>query len=151
LKLPFISKLKDSLAVVALVVAGGLAIVGHLRFESLREDTRERLELLPRQMMETAVDARSYVAVNHRVYMRAAGESRAAWVKRVQRIYSGEEALSSYMCTRLTGCNVPGGQIEVCTPCSSEPPSQQCIANHQADIDAFCTAFNCNNCPPAGG
>lgn len=89
---------------------------------------------------------RPHTIIDGKVYFQQAGETREAWVARVQRIVAGEERLAEYLCTPLTGCSVPGGTIEVCTPCNASPPSPQCQAEHDADVEAFCIAFQCDQC-----
>jgi hypothetical protein len=99
------------------------------------------------QVMEQAMSNRAYVTIDGHVYYQQPDEKRDAWAARVKRIMTGEESLTTYLCDTLTGCDVPGGEIEVCSPCNANPPSPQCIANHQADVDAFCRTFECENCP----
>jgi hypothetical protein len=73
-------------------------------------------------------------------------ESEGDWAVRNRRIITGEESFTLYICTTLSGCAPPVEEIEVCTPCNSQPPSPACEARHADAVAAFCAEFDCTDC-----
>lgn len=87
-----------------------------------------------------------YVHVQARLWVRGVGESDLDWAARVGRIIRGEEVLGgAYSCRTISGCKVPGGEIEVCVWCD-HPQSPECAARLAASVAAFCEEFDCTDC-----
>jgi hypothetical protein len=81
-----------------------------------------------------------------RVTYRQSNETPQDYARRVHQLVT-QETLSGHLCTTLTGCQ-PGGttEIEHCTPYNGSEPSNQVIAQHEADVAALCEEFDCTDC-----
>lgn len=111
-----------------------------------RVDARvDRAEAAIRNLIQ--MQKRAYFEIDGHIYYQQPGETREAWNERVKVLVDQGQSPDTYLCDTLHRCDVPGGDVTVCTPCNNNPPSPQCIANHAADMAAACATFECEDCP----
>ena len=124
--------------VIALIFVAAVAVawLSQKRIETFERRIRSVEEALAK------MDERAFVLSGGRAVVQRRDETREDWAVRVASIYQGAEQMDGpgWQCTELSGCNTPTGTVMVCTPPGGD---------HQADIDAICTALRCTNCPPA--
>ena len=69
------------------------------------------------------------------------GETAKAWAERAERIVSGVESMSNYLCETIV---CPAGMIRICVQCQPGESEAECQARLDEAVEAFCTAFNCD-------